>query len=114
MKSYYIRIQREQSEEVKRNYPNLAKHPKFISVAMLNTSYDLVEMKDSKVKKVLEKHLDNKGMRTPEDYSWGKKETADVRYTDPDDKTEVFNGDVKIPERFRGDDPDTRIEKMVT
>lgn len=90
-------------------YPNLAKSPIFITVCKLTTKKDLAKLSEKKQKKVIKKTLKKKGMKIHENYDWEKKETINVvtqeKHDEKYDTDPVFEDDVKIPKKYRGENP---------
>lgn len=82
----------------------------------MSTQLDLREVKDKKVKKVLEKKLEKDGMDVADKYDISKKEKLNVvtqtKHEEKDDTDPVFEGEVKIPEEYRTEGDSKKKDKQ--
>lgn len=112
---YFLRVHKSQRPEVKEEYPNLAKNPVRIPLAVIETDRDISSLRDSEIEELIEKFIEKKGLKTPDKYPLERKEKLyliqsenPLGGSDP-----VWSGKVKIPKQYRGENPDVKISKMV-
>lgn len=105
---YFIQLEKPQTEEVKRKYPNLAKSPRYINLARLRAEVNLADVPDKKLKKVLKKRLKGELDEYSRKEALDKKETIRLNSAIPkaerDFDNPIWKGDLKIPKKHREQD----------
>ncbi len=106
MNEVYIRVKRDMRKEVKKKHPNLGKSPVYIPVQNFSTRILLSDVPKEKLRGFIENLFEKEGMRTsPEKYPFREKETVSMVWDGEEEK--LFEGEIKIPERFQDKDTET-------
>lgn len=102
IRTYIIRMEKEQKEEVKENYPNLAKAPAYLNVAKFNINADLTTATDQQIETLVKEKLReiDKTSFNP-DYTVERREKLYLVDTE-DYRNPVFEAEMRIPQHLRG------------